>query len=406
MQNKGLIKFIAIVLAIACAYQLSFSVVSGVVENRAEKYAQEQVAATTVTPAMLEKAGMSEQAYREYMLVKKEQHYLDSVKSKPVFNVLVKKFTYAEVKEKEINLGLDLRGGMNVMLEIAVEDVVKALSNNSTDPTFLAAVEEAKVEAKNSQSDYITLFAKAYDRLSNGAPLSIVFNNQVMKDKVNLNSTNEEVIKVLREESESAIANSYNVLRSRIDRFGVAQPNIQRLENSGRILVELPGVKEPERVRKLLQGTASLEFWATYDNDEVLPQLQRANNVLRNLNVNGVELAESKKAEAAEGDLVAELEGAEVSADAELAAYNKANPLFAKLMPAVDAAGRAYRGPVVGHAMTYDMETIDEYLAMPQVKAVINPDVRFMWSAKSVDEAGTIYELYAIKAKHLWMVAR
>ena len=398
MQNKGLIKFIAIVLAIACAYQLSFSVVSGVVENRAEKYAQEQVAATTVTPAMLEKAGMSEQAYREYMLVKKEQHYLDSVKSKPVFNVLVKKFTYAEVKEKEINLGLDLRGGMNVMLEIAVEDVVKALSNNSTDPTFLAAVEEAKVEAKNSQSDYITLFAKAYDRLSNGAPLSIVFNNQVMKDKVNLNSTNEEVIKVLREESESAIANSYNVLRSRIDRFGVAQPNIQRLENSGRILVELPGVKEPERVRKLLQGTASLEFWATYDNDEVLPQLQRANNVLRNLNVNGVELTENKKAEAAEGDLVAELEGAEVSADAELAAYNKANPLFAKLMPAVDAAGRAYRGPVVGHAMTYDMETIDEYLAMPQVKAVINPDVRFMWSAKSVDEAGTIYELYAIKA--------
>ena len=398
MQNKGLIKFIAIVLAIACAYQLSFSVVSGVVENRAEKYAQEQVAATTVTPAMLEKAGMSEQAYREYMLVKKEQHYLDSVKSKPVFNVLVKKFTYAEVKEKEINLGLDLRGGMNVMLEIAVEDVVKALSNNSTDPTFLAAVEEAKVEAKNSQSDYITLFAKAYDRLSNGAPLSIVFNNQVMKDKVNLNSTNEEVIKVLREESESAIANSYNVLRSRIDRFGVAQPNIQRLENSGRILVELPGVKEPERVRKLLQGTASLEFWATYDNDEVLPQLQRANNVLRNLNVNGVEIAESKKAEAAEGDLVAELEGAEISADAELAAYNKANPLFAKLMPAVDAAGRAYRGPVVGHAMTYDMETIDEYLAMPQVKAVINPDVRFMWSAKSVDEAGTIYELYAIKA--------
>ncbi len=398
MQNKGLIKFIAIVLAIACAYQLSFTVVSSVVENRAEEYAQEQVAATTITPAMLEKAGMSEQAYREYMLVKKEQHYLDSVKSKPVYNVLVKKFTYAEVKEKEINLGLDLRGGMNVMLEIAVEDVVKALSNNSTDPTFLAAVEEAKVEAKNSQSDYITLFAKAYDRLSNGAPLSLIFNNQVMKDKVTLNSTNDEVIKVLREESESAIANSYNVLRSRIDRFGVAQPNIQRLENSGRILVELPGVKEPERVRKLLQGTASLEFWATYDNDEVLPQLQRANNVLRNLNVNGVEIAENKEQSAAEGDLVAELEGAEVSTDAELAAYNKANPLFAKLMPAVDMSGRAYRGPVVGHAMTYDMETIDEYLAMPQVKAVINPDVRFMWSAKAVDEAGTIYELYAIKA--------
>ncbi len=394
MQNKGLIKFIAIVLAIACAYQLSFTVVSGIVEGKAEKYAEEQVAATTITQEMLNKEGMSENAYREYLLVKKEQHYLDSVKSKPVYNVLVKKFTFAEVKEKEINLGLDLRGGMNVMLEIAVEDVVKALSNDSKDPIFLAAIEEAKVEAKNSQSDFITLFAKSYNRLSNGAPLSIIFNNQMMKDKVSLNSTNDEVISVLREESESAIANSYNVLRSRIDRFGVAQPNIQRMENSGRILVELPGVKEPERVRKLLQGTASLEFWATYDNDEVLPQLQRANNVLRDLGVNGAVEAEEK---AAEGDLVAELEGA-AATDAELAAYNKANPLFAKLMPAVDMTGRAYRGPVVGHAMTYDMEVIDEYLAMPQVKAVLNPDVRFMWSAKSVDEAGTIYELYAIKA--------
>ena len=363
MQNKGLIKFIAIVLAIACAYQLSFTVVSSIVEGKAEKYAEEQVAATTITQEMLDKEGMSENAYREYLLVKKEQHYLDSVKSKPVYNVLVKKFTFAEVKEKEINLGLDLRGGMNVMLEIAVEDVVKALSNDSKDPIFLAAIEDAKVEAKNSQSDFITLFAKSYNRLSNGAPLSIIFNNQMMKDKVSLNSTNDEVISVLREESESAIANSYNVLRSRIDRFGVAQPNIQRMENSGRILVELPGVKEPERVRKLLQGTASLEFWATYDNDEVLPQLQRVNNVLRDLGVNGAVVAEEK---AAEGDLVAELEGA-AATDAELAAYNKANPLFAKLMPAVDMTGRAYRGPVVGHAMTYDMETIDEYLAMPQI---------------------------------------
>ena len=394
MQNKGLIKFIAIVLAIACAYQLSFTFVSTRVEKKAAKYAQEQVAATTITQAMLDKEGMSEEAYRQYLLVKKEQQYLDSVKSKPVFNVLVKKFTYAEVKEKEINLGLDLRGGMNVMLEIAVEDVVKALSNNSTDPIFVAAIEEAKVEAKNSQSDYITLFAKAYDRLSNGAPLSLIFNNQVMKDKVTLNSSNDEVLKVLREEAESAIANSYNVLRSRIDRFGVAQPNIQRLENSGRILVELPGVKEPERVRKLLQGTASLEFWATYNNDEVLPQLQRANNALRNLNVAEEVVVE----ESAEEDLLANLEGAAATEDAELAAYRKNNPLFAKLMPAVDMTGRAYAGPVVGHAMSYDMEAIDEMLSMPQVKAIINPDVRFMWSAKAVDEAGTMYELYAIKA--------
>ena len=394
MQNKGLIKFVAIVLAIACAYQLSFSVVSGVVEKKAAKYAAEQVAATTIDQATLDRAGVSEEAYRQNLLVKKEQQYLDSVKSKPVYNILIKKFTYKEVKEKEINLGLDLKGGMNVMLEIAVEDVVKALSNNSTDPTFLAAVEEAKVAAKNSQSDFITLFAKSYDKLSEGAPLAIIFNNQVMKDKVTLNSSNDEVVKVLREEAESAIANSYNVLRSRIDRFGVAQPNIQRLENSGRILVELPGVKEPERVRKLLQGTASLEFWATYDNSEVFPMLQRANNVLRDLNVVEQEVEAEAKAE---GDLLAELEG-QNNQNAELEAYNKANPLFAKLMPATNAAGQIMNGPIVGHAMVYDMEAIEEYLALPQVKAVINPDVRFLWSSKAIDEAGTIYELYAIKA--------
>ena len=398
MQNKGLIKFVAIVLAIACAYQLSFSVVSGVVEKKAAKYAAEQVAATTIDQATLDRAGVSEEAYRQNLLVKKEQQYLDSVKSKPVYNILIKKFTYKEVKEKEINLGLDLKGGMNVMLEIAVEDVVKALSNNSTDPTFLAAVEEAKVAAKNSQSDFITLFAKSYDKLSEGAPLAIIFNNQVMKDKVTLNSSNDEVVKVLREEAESAIANSYNVLRSRIDRFGVAQPNIQRLENSGRILVELPGVKEPERVRKLLQGTASLEFWATYDNSEVFPMLQRANNVLRDLNVVEQEVEVVAEAEAeAEGDLLTELEG-QNNQNAELEAYNKANPLFAKLMPATNAAGQIMNGPIVGHAMVYDMEAIDEYLALPQVKAVINPDVRFLWSSKAIDEAGTIYELYAIKA--------
>ena len=398
MQNKGFIKFIAIALALACAYQLSFSVVSGVVEKKAAKYAAEQVAATTIDAVAIEKSGLSEDAFIENLLAKKEQQYLDSVKSKPVYNILIKKFTYKEVKEKEINLGLDLKGGMNVMLEIAVEDAVKALSNDSKDPTFLAAIEQAKVEAKNSQSDYITLFAKAYDKLSNGAPLAVIFNNQIMKDKVTLNSTNDEVVKVLHEEAESAIANSYNVLRSRIDRFGVAQPNIQRLENGGRILVELPGVKEPERVRKLLQGTASLEFWATYDNSDVFPMLQRANSIIRDLNAANVEETKAE-VKAAEGDLLAELEGAEAqNAEAEFAAYAKNNPLFAKLMPATNAAGQIMNGPVVGHAMSYDMEAIEEMLALPQVKAVINPDVRFLWSSKALDEAGTIYELYAIKA--------
>ena len=390
MQNKGLIKFIAIVLAIACAYQLSFTFVSMRVENKAEKYAAEQVAATTITEADLAKAKMSEEAYREFLLVKKEQQYLDSVKSKPVYNVLVKKFTYAEVKEKEINLGLDLRGGMNVMLEIAVEDIVVALSNDSKDPIFLAAVEEAKAANKGAQNDFITLFEKSYNKLSGGAPLALIFNNQVMKEKVTLNSTNDEVVKVLREEAESAISNSYNVLRSRIDRFGVAQPNIQRLENSGRILVELPGVKEPERVRKLLQGTASLEFWATYKSGDLLGKMQQANSELAKLQ--GVEAVAETKKESAEGDLVAELEGGNASDDAAYAAFVKRNPLLSKLEL------NTYGGPVIGRAMSYDMAAIDEMLAMPQIKAIFNSDVRFLWGAKSLDEAGTVYELYAIKA--------
>ena len=230
MQNKGALKFLAIVLAIACAYQLSFTFVTRHVEKQAARYA----AGDPV----------------------KEQNYLDSVKSQPVYNLGFVKF----------NLGLDLRGGMNVMLEISVEDVVRALSNDSKDPVFNQALAQAREAQKSSTSDYITLFASAYEKVSDGGKLCYIFNTPELREVITPASTNEQVIRVLREQAEGAIANSFNVLRNRIDRFGVAQPNIQRLENSGRILVELPGVKEPERVRKLLQGTASLDFGPTYQN--------------------------------------------------------------------------------------------------------------------------------------------
>ncbi|MDY3978987.1 MAG: protein translocase subunit SecDF [Tidjanibacter sp.] len=399
MQNKGFIKFIAIVLGIACAYQLSFTVASLLIDGKAAKNAKAQVEAMAIDPVAVAQSGLNEDAFKETLIQKREQNYLDSIKSKKVFLG----FTYKQVKEREINLGLDLKGGMNVMLEISVEDVVKALSNNSADPIFTEALAQAKEASKNSSDDYITLFAKSYDQLSGGAPLSIIFNNQVMKDKVKLGSTNAEVIAVLRSESESAISNSYNVLRSRIDRFGVAQPNIQRLENSGRILVELPGIKEPERVRKLLQGTASLEFWTTYDNTEIYPRLQRANAVLRDLNVAGdvaaTEVAVAPKNGADENDLVAQLEGqqpAEESADE--AAFRRSNPLFSRLSPATNGAGQLMQGPIVGYANSYDMAVIDEYLALPQVKAVMNPDMKFYWGVNPIDEAETVYELYAIKA--------
>lgn len=387
MQNKGALKFLAIVLAIACAYQLSFTFVTRHVENQAARYA----AGDPV----------------------KEQNYLDSVKSQPVYNLGFVKFNYKECKEKEINLGLDLRGGMNVMLEISVEDVIRALSNDSKDPIFNQALAQAREDQKNSTSDYITLFASAYEKLSNGGKLSYIFNTPELREVITPASTNEQVIAVLREQAESAIANSFNVLRSRIDRFGVTQPNIQRLENSGRILVELPGVKEPERVRKLLQGTASLEFWATYENNEIYPALEQANAVIRGLKEAGeiadttakVETADSSAAQAATDSpaLLAKLDSTAVADTAavqaqDTAAFEAQFPLFAKLHPMVDEQGQIYGGPVIGRAMSFDTAAVNRYMQLPQVKALLPRDIKLFWGVKSADPAGTVYDLYAIKA--------
>ena len=387
MQNKGALKFLAIVLAIACAYQLSFTFVTRHVENQAARYA----AGDPV----------------------KEQNYLDSVKSQPVYNLGFVKFNYKECKEKEINLGLDLRGGMNVMLEISVEDVIRALSNDSKDPIFNQALAQAREDQKNSTSDYITLFASAYEKLSNGGKLSYIFNTPELREVITPASTNEQVIAVLREQAESAIANSFNVLRNRIDRFGVTQPNIQRLENSGRILVELPGVKEPERVRKLLQGTASLEFWATYENNEIYPALEQANAVIRGLKEAGeiadttakVETADSSAAQAATDSpaLLAKLDSTAVADTAavqaqDTAAFEVQFPLFAKLHPMVDEQGQIYGGPVIGRAMSFDTAAVNRYMQLPQVKALLPRDIKLFWGVKSADPAGTVYDLYAIKA--------
>ena len=387
MQNKGALKFLAIVLAIACAYQLSFTFVTRHVENQAARYA----AGDPV----------------------KEQNYLDSVKSQPVYNLGFVKFNYKECKEKEINLGLDLRGGMNVMLEISVEDVIRALSNDSKDPIFNQALAQAREDQKNSTSDYITLFASTYEKLSNGGKLSYIFNTPELREVITPASTNEQVIAVLREQAESAIANSFNVLRNRIDRFGVTQPNIQRLENSGRILVELPGVKEPERVRKLLQGTASLEFWATYENNEIYPALEQANAVIRGLKEAGeiadttakVETADSSAAQAATDSpaLLAKLDSTAVADTAavqaqDTAAFEAQFPLFAKLHPMVDEQGQIYGGPVIGRAMSFDTAAVNRYMQLPQVKALLPRDIKLFWGVKSADPAGTVYDLYAIKA--------
>ena len=261
MQSKGFIKLVAVLLALACVYQLSFTFKTRSVEKKAAEYAEQ---------FPLEERSTA------------EQHYLDSVQNLQVFNLGFKKFTYKECKEKELNLGLDLKGGMNVMLEVQVEDVVKALAGDSqNDPTFIEAIAEANAALKaGTSNDYIGDFVKAYERLSGGRPIAEIFVSPDRSD-ITLESSDADVEKVLKRETEAAIAASFNVLRSRIDHFGVTQPNIMRLPNSHRILVELPGVKEPQRVRDLLQGTASLEFWLCYDARELLPVLSQVDNLLR-----------------------------------------------------------------------------------------------------------------------------
>ena len=235
MQNKGAIKTLAIIFGLIFLYQLSFTVVTKVVENKAAKFAQGDVV--------------------------KENHYLDSMSNVNVYNLLVKKYTYREAKEREINLGLDLKGGMNVTLEVSVKDIVNALAGaNANDPTFQQAMQLAAERQQKSEGDFVTLFGQAFEEVDPNAKLASIFLFEFKDKGITVNSTNSEVLKVLKEESDGAIDRSYQILRTRIDRFGVAQPNIQKLEGSGRILVELPGIKDPARVRKLLQGTAQLEF--------------------------------------------------------------------------------------------------------------------------------------------------
>ncbi|MFM8917649.1 MAG: protein translocase subunit SecDF, partial [Bacteroidota bacterium] len=254
MQSKGAITFLGILFVLACVYQLSFTLVT----QNAEKNAQEA------------SGGNAESL----------QNYLDSIANEPVYNLLVKEYTFRESKERELNLGLDLKGGMNVTLEVSVVDLIRSLSNNSTDATFNKALEEAQVMQKNSQKDFVTLFGEAFSKVDPNAKLAAVFSTMELQDRINFNSTNEQVIAVIREEADGAINRSFNILRTRIDKFGVTQPNIQQL-GSGRILVELPGVKEPARVRKLLQGTARLEFWETWENKDVFDYLNKINESLR-----------------------------------------------------------------------------------------------------------------------------
>ena len=393
MRNKGAILVLAIALTAVTIYQLSFTVATSLVKKDAANYAQGDLVM--------------------------ELDYLDSIASlkKDEWNFLGN--TYRECQEKEINLGLDLKGGMNVILEISVIDIIQSLSNYSTDTTYQRALRLALQYQKTSQEDFVNLFGRAFEEVDPNARLAAIFNTLELRNRIDFNSTNQDVLKVIREETENAIKNAYNILESRINRFGVTQPSIQRLGTQGRIMIELPGVKEPQRVRKLLQGTANLEFWETYENSEVASYLLEANTKLKDVLAAQKSLNDTLQQESSE--LLAEAEdlttpqdtaGVEslldlMEADSSLETeqaqsldqFKDENPLFAVLYPNTTRDGQFQTSSVIGYSHYRDTAKVNSFLHLEQIRSIFPRDLKFMWHWKpyKYDESQNLYELHAIK---------
>ncbi len=371
MQNKGIVKFIALVLILVCCFYLSFSFVTRYHENKAA--------------AMTEEAG---------------QEYLDSIMNEKVYCGI---YSFKQCREMEIGLGLDLKGGMNVILEVSVPDVVDVLADHKTDAAYKKSMEEAKKEEETSQNDFISLFIKYWKQNSNGRPLAAVFATQQMKGKVSTNSTDAEVERALRAEVQSAVDNSFNVVRNRIDKFGVVQPNIQKLEGqSGRIMVEMPGIKEPERVRKLLQGSANLEFWETYNSQEIYPLLAQLNQKYAATeagtdNAVGSDSVATDTTTVAANDLAAKLAKKNdkvVDAKAKAEAL-KQNPLFAVFQPVPQGLA------IVGYANARDTADVNKVIYSDVARQVLPAECKLRWGAKAEDfgenTKGDVFALYALK---------
>lgn len=416
MQNKGAISFFAILLTLVCLFELSFTFVVSNAEEKAKVMSQGNPL--------------------------KEKVYLDSIANKPLYNIILKNYTYRECKERELNLGLDLKGGMNVTLEVSVQDVVLSLARNSNNPVFRKALSDASAEYNNSGGNFLDLFAKAVKKVDPNAKLSSpgFFGNQDMADVINSRMTDEQVLEQVKIKVQASLDNAFTVLRNRIDKFGVVQPNIQRLEGTDRILVELPGVKDPERVRKLLQGAAKLEFWETYDNSEIYADLEKANNKLKDLNSlasgdssankgsenktgkadssnvksekSNKELQDSKAENSANRDSLTDTnklslkerialrQKNDTSSKNKAAGINndKEYPLFSVLIPPIDNKRRLIPGPIAGFSLASDTAKVNSILARPEIKGVMqHKDLRFYWSAKPRDPASPYFDLIAIK---------
>ncbi len=386
MQNKGAITLLAVALALVSLYQLSFTWKTSRVEKAAQEYAQGDP--------------------------NKEKAYLDSIANQEIYSLGFVKYTYKECKELELNLGLDLRGGMNVTMEVDVADVVRSLANNTQDPIFNQAVQEAVRMRTTSPKDFVTLFGEAFEKLAPNAQLASpdYFGTVELKDKIKIGATNKEVLDVVREEAEGAIDNTFNILRTRIDRFGVAQPNIRKADISGRIVIELPGIKDAQRVRKLLQGTAALEFFETFDNGDFYQYLAAANSKAFDILKASGKLATDEKeaaitagkenAQKAEGNSLIDNIASQDSLNQLLnseSEFKKNNPLFAVLYPNVDRSGQVIpNGSIVGYARVADTSEVNKILAMSQVKAVLPRNARLLWETKA-DKMNGLVPLHAIK---------
>ncbi len=378
MQNKGIIKFAAVILTIACLYALSFTYFSYKVEKDAAEYAK----------------GNTE----------KERAYLDSMGSQPVYPIF--NHTYQYVKEREIPLGLDLKGGMNVTMEISLKELVKSLANNTEDKNFNEALRNADKKLQSSNQGLISLFVEEFEKLSPNTKLATFFSTQENANDIKLNASNAEVKSFLEKQASSAVDRSFNILRTRIDKFGVSQPNIQLQEGSNRILVELPGVTDKERVRRLLQGSAKLEFYETYDNQEIFPLLQNVNNILaaKQPKTETKATPNTLKKDSTSKDKPALLSAKKDTTGKDSLnndAIAKSNPLFALLSPASYTGENGQPGlrpgPVVGFSRQIDTARVNTILNSPDIKAVIPANIKLMWGVKSVSPESKVFELYAIK---------
>ena len=442
MQNKGAVKLFAVLLGLACIFYLSFTWITNGVEGDAKAYAENVV--TSAKTKMAAKEYSKGDASRELSYIDSVKsyiadRYLDSMKKQTVYNILIAEYTYEECKKNAINLGLDLRGGMNVTLEVSVIDIVKNLSNNSADVPFNTALAETQKNlGVNNNDDFVTLFDKTYKRMLPDGRLAPLFQTIENKSKLPFNSSNEEVIKFINERVKEAIGNAEKTFRSRIDRFGVTQPNIQQLEG-GRILVELPGVKDKARVRELLQGTANLEFWETYENGEIAQLFDKANFIVRSavspesivavkdtLANDTMAVATSTNpadvaAAAAKTDSLKKVDSLKNVAatatvnpqDTALKNFIKRFPLYSMYSPlkpniVMDEKGQPKNygeGPVVGRSYSKtDTALVNKYLAIAKAKNIFPSKLKFMWSSKETEQkneegqiVATYFELFAIK---------